>query len=78
MEKIKELYDQFQQIIASYEGQQTNWEKKYQELERLYQKIRKYRPQASKNAIFYEWVQRKLKDEVLEEAHRVGRKALRG
>ena len=73
MKEIQEFYNQFKAIQASYEGQKTNWNEKYLQLKKLYDNILNYRLYNSKNAVFYEWIQRKLQADVWEEIDRVNK-----
>jgi hypothetical protein len=71
MDKLQEYFQQFQKIQHSYEGEKTDWEKRHLELKCLYDDISHFRLQNSKNVIYYEWIQRKLKNEICNEIDRV-------
>lgn len=71
MEKIKEIYEQLNKITGSYEGKETDWKAKHDELERLYSRIKNLKLPYSKNAIFYEWMKRKLQEDIYSELIRV-------
>lgn len=77
MEKIKEIYEQFNSITKSYIGKETDWRAKHDELERLYVKITKLRLPWSKNVIFYEWMKMKLKEDINTELNRIWKLALK-
>ena len=51
--------------------QKTDWEQKYSALKCLHDDISNHKIQNSKNAIFYEWIQRKLQADIWDETNRV-------
>lgn len=71
MEEIKEFYDIFEAIQRTYNGNNTDWSEKCQELWGLYGAIDHFRPRSSKHAAFYDYIRRKLKEDIYDEYHRV-------
>ena len=71
MKEIQKFYNQFKAIQATYEGETTNWKEKSEQLDKLYKQITQHKIPSSKNAIFYEYVQRKLQTDIFEESKRV-------
>lgn len=77
MDKLKEIYEQFQNIMFSYEGDKTNWSKKVEELEVLYRNVSSLKLVSSKNVLFYEYIKRKLKGDIFNEINRVSQLSIK-
>lgn len=72
MDKFKSFFQQFREIQHSYNGiEKTNWKEKQMELEKLSRQLKAVKINSSENAPYYEWIKRKLKEEIETEITRV-------
>jgi hypothetical protein len=74
MEKLKQLYDEFEKIKLSYIGDKTDWKQKEKELDRLYYKANHLKLSHSKNSCFYGYIKTKLETDIFKEWIRVNKK----
>lgn len=71
MDELISFYNEYQSIMNSYRGEKTDWKSAYKLLHALSHRIEIYRFRYSKNSFFYEWIRRKLCEEIQAEEQRV-------
>lgn len=78
LEQIQDIFQEFQDIQASYMGKDTDWSAKSKALDILITKLGRIKLRSSQYSIFYEWVLRQLHQEINQEHTRVWKLAITG
>lgn len=73
MDELKELFNRYKEIIASYEGEKTDWNLKVDQLASLSKDIEKSKISRSKNQEFYLYIKHCLQKDVAEERARLNK-----
>lgn len=71
LKRIIYFYNRYEGIIDSYQGDRTDWEEKYNQLEMLVKDVTDLKIRHCTNLAFYSWLRLALIREVREELIRV-------
>lgn len=68
---LVEIYNEYQKINRTYQGDKTDWTSAAKRLQKLYSNVSALKIRQSKNSLFYDYIRKRLKDDVFQECKRV-------